>query len=44
MEKKNDVRIGEVSEEDVLNESGGGNKWMTAKWIFYFWWIEKCKH
>ena len=31
----NDIRVTEVSEEDVLKEAEGGHSWQTAYWIVY---------
>jgi ubiquitin carboxyl-terminal hydrolase 25 len=31
----NDMRVVEVSEEDVFNESNGGNGLMNAYWVVY---------
>lgn len=31
----NDIRVTEVSEEDVLKESEGGHSWQTAYWLVY---------
>ena len=33
--KFNDIRVTEVSEEDVFKESEGGYSWQTAYWIVY---------
>jgi len=31
----NDIRVSEVSEEDVFKESEGGHSWQTAYWVVY---------
>lgn len=33
--KFNDIRVTEVSEEDVFKASEGGNSWETAYWLVY---------
>ena len=33
--KFNDIRVTEVSEEDVFKESQGGDTWQTAYWLVY---------
>lgn len=33
--KYNDIKVTEVSEEDVFKESLGGNSWKTAYWLVY---------
>lgn len=31
----NDIRIADISEEDVFKEANGGHSWMTAYWLVY---------
>lgn len=31
----NDIKVSEVSEEDVFKESEGGHSWQTAYWLVY---------
>lgn len=33
--KFNDIRVTEVSEEEVFKESEGGHSWQTAYWVVY---------
>jgi uncharacterized UBP type Zn finger protein len=33
--KYNDIRVTEVSEEDVFKESNGGSGWASAYWVVY---------
>lgn len=33
--KFNDIRVTDVSEEDVFKESEGGHSWQTAYWLVY---------
>ena len=33
--KYNDIKVTDVTEEDVFKESLGGNSWKTAYWLVY---------